>query len=1031
MIPALFRHPRAVPGRRRSVALAVAALLAAAGPARAAVYNIHLNSDSNPDYTTRESFLATTLPVWSDPQDQAIALWRWGVRNRRQTHATYEEGRGLFDPILFFNSYANTYCGFIAGMQEALVDGIGGPWQARYLELADHTVMEASWDAGATWHMFDASMNIYCFNNQGAVASALEIAEPNVSELALQLGETGPVAGHHYLYNFALECGSNPVHPGHAGDLGYPWGYRIAVEQPVPFSRTLRNGADSYISGIQIQENFTHVRTGHRYRLNLRRHEHYTRHWHHLGETEAYCRPTTHTIDPDDISVAGDMRGNGRWVLAPDLTTTAYRLAIYDEAGTVHRSEDGGAGPAVHPAAAGAAGTLTFKVYGANVVTSGSLVLQGYRATAADALSVSVSRNAGITWQEIWSASGTGAIAAEIPLSAAAVGGTWEYLCRVTMSAAGDRTACGVDDVALTTITQVNRLALPRLQRGANRVSLRLGEQQESHMLWPALHAPAGTPLFEETAESHENVYAASSSLQFSSAVLRPVLGGVPAQVTWRLTTPTPITGLRYGGSVLVRTPGPADRVDLQHSFDGATFTPGASFFGVGSRTWDRSLYAETDDVPADARTVWLRYQFLCAHDQDYTSTGVQDALMYVDYAPRDPTALPVEVTYCWTEHRAEGDVERRHTQLVSGADATWQINVGGYRDPTMNWVRVNLQGYGPDGPGPYGYHDGIDVGPGAGYDKQRYVFQWQDNVALGRPYTVSRAASASNPDTDGTELTNGCIVPPTTYTTSWAVQEQTAFWAGDAPVEVTIDLEQERSVAGLRITTHQPDAAFCHPESVAIAVAGESGGFRPLGTIRHDRIWSPPGDFLGHEHDASPDYADLPAGGRLAYAFWEIPETPATARYLRCTFQPQAGRGVGISEIQALSRVETRDWPDREVFMSGVAAVGPGRDDAGSRDAVGPAEAGTLLAASPNPFNARLTLRFTVPAAGPVRIDVYDVAGRHVRRLYERAWREAGAGSVSWDGCDGGGRPVASGVYLCRLQAGPHSDEQRVVMVK
>ena len=181
----------------RAIGIAVLAtiLMAFAASSPAAVFNIRLHTDSNPDFTTRETFLATALPVWDTPEEQAIALWRWGVRHRRQVTPTRENGRSIFDPIQFFNNYGGTNCGYITGMLQGWVEGMGAPWRARYVQLSDHTVMEMSWDDGLTWHMFDASMVIHCRNAAGQVASVAEIGESHVSELALQLGETGPVAG--------------------------------------------------------------------------------------------------------------------------------------------------------------------------------------------------------------------------------------------------------------------------------------------------------------------------------------------------------------------------------------------------------------------------------------------------------------------------------------------------------------------------------------------------------------------------------------------------------------------------------------------------------------------------------------------------------------------------------------------------------------------------------------------------------------------------------------------------------------------
>jgi hypothetical protein len=73
------------------------------------------------------------------------------------------------------------------------------------------------------------------------------------------------------------------------------------------------------------------------------------------------------------------------------------------------------------------------------------------------------------------------------------------------------------------------------------------------------------------------------------------------------------------------------------------------------------------------------------------------------------------------------------------------------------------------------------------------------------------------------------------------------------------------------------------------------------------------------------------------------------------------------------------------------------------------------LAPALPNPFHDEATLRFTIERAGPVRLDVYDVSGRHVRALVNEV-REAGPHTARWSGRDDEGRPARAGVYFVRL---------------
>ena len=89
-----------------------------------------------------------------------------------------------------------------------------------------------------------------------------------------------------------------------------------------------------------------------------------------------------------------------------------------------------------------------------------------------------------------------------------------------------------------------------------------------------------------------------------------------------------------------------------------------------------------------------------------------------------------------------------------------------------------------------------------------------------------------------------------------------------------------------------------------------------------------------------------------------------------------------------------------------------------------------TLGPNRPNPFNPATTIRFTVPQDGPVNLAVCDVHGRHVRTLADGR-RAAGSHEIVWDGRDAQGRPVASGVYLCRLRGGSRTLVRRMVLLR
>ncbi|MBN2414821.1 T9SS type A sorting domain-containing protein [bacterium] len=83
-----------------------------------------------------------------------------------------------------------------------------------------------------------------------------------------------------------------------------------------------------------------------------------------------------------------------------------------------------------------------------------------------------------------------------------------------------------------------------------------------------------------------------------------------------------------------------------------------------------------------------------------------------------------------------------------------------------------------------------------------------------------------------------------------------------------------------------------------------------------------------------------------------------------------------------------------------------------------------------PNPFNpvTKITYELNHPAA--VTLVVYDLKGRSVKTLVDGT-AESGSHTVTWNGTDDTGRPVSSGVYIYRLEAGGIVRTGRCTLVK
>ena len=89
------------------------------------------------------------------------------------------------------------------------------------------------------------------------------------------------------------------------------------------------------------------------------------------------------------------------------------------------------------------------------------------------------------------------------------------------------------------------------------------------------------------------------------------------------------------------------------------------------------------------------------------------------------------------------------------------------------------------------------------------------------------------------------------------------------------------------------------------------------------------------------------------------------------------------------------------------------------------------LLSARPNPFNPSTAIRFSADGTAPrATLSIFDVAGRLVRTL-EHETPSAGFYEAYWDGNDGNGRSVASGVYICRLSGDAEKRGLKLVMLK
>ncbi len=127
---------------------------------------------------------------------------------------------------------------------------------------------------------------------------------------------------------------------------------------------------------------------------------------------------------------------------------------------------------------------------------------------------------------------------------------------------------------------------------------------------------------------------------------------------------------------------------------------------------------------------------------------------------------------------------------------------------------------------------------------------------------------------------------------------------------------------------------------------------------------------------------------------------------------------GSGNPSVRLASLVG-RDAANRNVSLAGVLGAtdpGPGRTQLGI--------------VAPNPFRTQLAIQLTIGHEQRVRLVVYDMGGRVVRRLIDGA-ESPGSRLVAWDGRDDHGRVAPVGVYLLRLEADEVRQSRRVQLLR
>jgi hypothetical protein len=169
------------------------------------------------------------------------------------------------------------------------------------------------------------------------------------------------------------------------------------------------------------------------------------------------------------------------------------------------------------------------------------------------------------------------------------------------------------------------------------------------------------------------------------------------------------------------------------------------------------------------------------------------------------------------------------------------------------------------------------------------------------------------------------------------------------------------------------------------------------------------------YSDDAGDTYALLAHGWPADSSYeWILPPSLSDSCLVKVVaYDP--GLLIGIDTSDSLFAVRN---------TTGVNDTGDGKDT------VTPHYVTALEQNYPNPFNGTTAIYYSIGERCDVEIKIFDPAGRVIKTL-EHANRAPGRYSILWNGSDGAGRGVASGVYFCRIKAGKYQQTNKIVYLR
>jgi len=168
-----------------------------------------------------------------------------------------------------------------------------------------------------------------------------------------------------------------------------------------------------------------------------------------------------------------------------------------------------------------------------------------------------------------------------------------------------------------------------------------------------------------------------------------------------------------------------------------------------------------------------------------------------------------------------------------------------------------------------------------------------------------------------------------------------------------------------------------------------------------------------------------------------QLPASGSIAKTTRRLAMALNGRGIPLNSASLQANVNVQGMASKSGTFASLGHIydftklGPQNLSRPANSNNGFASKTTVLFENyPDPFNPETAIKYQIPEASRVTLKIYNVVGQEVRTLVDR-FQNAGTYEIRWDGKDGSGRIVPSGVYLYRMQAGEFFEIKKMTLLR